>query len=83
MLYSIWCPDRGEDEGEARGITAINAEEAAREWAERDARHDPAVVDGHLRTGLRLHLRCPDGMLRVATVKAEAAVQYWIDIEET
>jgi hypothetical protein len=36
MKFTVWCPEDGEGPEDGRTITAIDAEQAAELWAERD-----------------------------------------------
>ena len=62
--YLVWCPVAGQDESYALDITAPDAYEAARQWAEWfDIKSDSAaaIINGNPRI---VHVRHSDGALR-------------------
>lgn len=48
MIYTVWCPESGQDATDGVQIAAICREEAAEKWAEQDDRNSSeyAIVDG-------------------------------------
>lgn len=74
MLYSVWCPDRGETEDDASEQLAYSSWEAAESWArEDDACGDYDIVRG---TEVDLHVRDPDGDVGIYTVIGESEPVY-------
>ena len=47
LVWSVYSPDRGEDESDAVLVRALDAEDAAEKWAERDdSDGDYTIVGG-------------------------------------
>ena len=75
--FKVWCHDeRGQDESEARVITAYSADEAAREWAMRD---DSSSAEYHIASGWDLHVTVRDeqGADQIFIVSGEAVPHYY------
>jgi len=46
--YRVWAPDRDQDIDDCRKVKALDHEDAAKAWAERDDSHgDYAIVSGN------------------------------------
>lgn len=82
--WMVWVPERGETEDDARQIGGLDAEDAARNLAERMCSDDPdnyaTFVD---RGGLTMHVRpCPNPLypgeneVTVLCVTGEASVTF-------
>ena len=73
--YLAWCPDLDEDEDEAIALYAVEAEEAAEEWAERQDADSAeyGIVVGEPAT---VHVRAPDGTVTVWRVTGESVPSY-------
>lgn len=73
--YKVWSPDHGSVEDDATEIEAADAEDAAKEWAERDDCNsaDYLIVRGN---DALVHVRAPDGSLHRFMVSGESVPVY-------
>lgn len=81
QTFEVWCPeeDDGEIESHRRKIEAMDAEDAAEQWAEQEDWYSAeyAIVSG--RSTPVVAVRAPDGTETRYRVRGEAVPAYYAD----
>ena len=74
--WRVWCPDLDGDEDDARTFAALDAQDAAQEWADWEDRTSAEylIVGG---TDREVHVRGPDGQVTRWLVSGRSEAAYY------